>query len=266
MIARIGSFIAYIVVGLAGLGTAFFLSSQFAPRSHSQSDDMPTAESVRKELEMEMRQQTEQGNVVTEQDHGTAQSVPPPPPQAPAEDFISAPPSEMPANSQEALNVPPPPQMPPTAAQPSAASRGDSVPPATPPPSGNNVDADESLYGTLESILEPFIYSADNRRDPFDPYREVKQVSYDASIGPLLPLQRFDLDQIKLIGILWNVKNPKGMFLDPNNQVHFLGKDDRIGRSNGYIALIREGEVVVVETVTIRGELAHSARVLKLPR
>jgi type IV pilus assembly protein PilP len=116
------------------------------------------------------------------------------------------------------------------------------------------------------SFLTPYIYQQDNRRDPFRPFKEIGPLEGAELVGPLLPLQRFDLSEIKLVGIIWDIRNPKAMFIDPTKKVHTLNKDDRIGRNNGYVAAIREGEVVVVETVNIRGELAYNTRVLQLER
>lgn len=119
-------------------------------------------------------------------------------------------------------------------------------------------------YGATQPFLEPFIYDDAGRRDPFVKYKELDPMVNNAMAGPLLPLQRYDLEQLKLVGVIWNVKNPKAMISDPNNQIHVLGKDDRIGRNNGYIAVIREGELVVVETVSVRGTLTYQTRVLEL--
>ncbi len=118
----------------------------------------------------------------------------------------------------------------------------------------------------LEAFLQQFNYSAEGRRDPFQPYEEVRITVSGEVLGPLLPLQRFDLDQLKLVGIIWDVTEPKAMFLDPGANVHLVGKDDRIGRNNGYIAVIREGEVVIIETTEAQNELMYSSRVIRLNR
>lgn len=118
----------------------------------------------------------------------------------------------------------------------------------------------------FQSFLEPFIYDTKGRRDPFRPYVEMRAPEEGEMQGPLLPLQRYDLDDIKLTGIIWDVRSPKALFVDPGKQTHILGRDDRIGRNNGYIAVIREGEVVVVEAQRIRGETVYSTRIMKLPR
>jgi type IV pilus assembly protein PilP len=115
-------------------------------------------------------------------------------------------------------------------------------------------------------FLEPYNYDRTGRRDPFLPgFSAVGGGGTDVQIArPLLPLERFELDQIKLIGIIWDVKDPKGMFRDPTGKVHVLGKDQRIGRNQGYIAVIRDGEVVVVESVLKDGEVTYTTRSMPL--
>lgn len=136
-----------------------------------------------------------------------------------------------------------------------------------PPPEAEAPAAPEAVTkADFQSFLEPFIYDTKGRRDPFQPYVEMRAPEEGEMQGPLLPLQRYDIDDIKLTGIIWDVKSPKALFIDPGKQTHILGRDDRIGRNNGYIAVIREGEVVVVEAQRIRGETIYSTRVIKLPR
>ena len=118
----------------------------------------------------------------------------------------------------------------------------------------------------LEGFLEPFIYDIVNRRDPFQPYADYVPSDQPGNTRPLTPAQRFDLDQLKLVGIMWDVKDPKALFLDPEQEVLTVGRDDGIGNHNGYIAAIREGEVVVVEAIRKRGDIIYKTRVLRLER
>ncbi len=122
------------------------------------------------------------------------------------------------------------------------------------------------LVTSVESLLEPFIYDPKGRRDPFRVYTELRQVEEGDLQVPLFPLQRFELDQLRLIGIIWDVNDPKAMFLDPNSEVYTVGKDERIGRKNGYIASIREGEIVVIESSRVRGEMIYSTRIVRMSR
>ncbi len=140
------------------------------------------------------------------------------------------------------------------------------------PSSAPNIATDPkavfNLSVEMQSYLEPFIYDMKDRKDPFKPFVESigGPTGEGAFEGPLLPLQRFDMDDLRLIGIIWDVKEPKAMFMDPESKVHILSRDDRIGKNNGYVAAIREGEVVVVETIRAKGESITTSRVLKISR
>jgi type IV pilus assembly protein PilP len=62
------------------------------------------------------------------------------------------------------------------------------------------------------------------------------------------------------------VKRPRAMINDPDGKVHIVGPNTKIGLRNGYIAVIREGEIVVVETVEENGRLVSSAQIVKLAK
>lgn len=128
------------------------------------------------------------------------------------------------------------------------------------------VSAANSGIAELEGFLEPFIYDIVNRRDPFQAYAEYVPVDVEGPPRALSPAQRWDLEQLKLIGIMWDIKDPKAMFLDPEEEVMILGRDESIGNRNGYIAAIREGEVVVVEAIRKRGDIIYRTRVLRIER
>ncbi len=121
---------------------------------------------------------------------------------------------------------------------------------------------------TVESVsfLEPYVFDLrEGRRNPFRAPTLADGTMADMML-PGTPLERYDLNELKLVGILWDVKTPKAMMVDPQGEVHVLGKDDRVGRKRGYIAVIREGEVVVVETSNFNGENAYSTRVMRIDK
>lgn len=125
-------------------------------------------------------------------------------------------------------------------------------------------DSASTVAAEVQGFLEPFIYDAKNRRDPFQPFVDVRPVETQQFLSPL---QRYDLDEFRLVGIMWDVHDPKAMFVDPERQVHVVGRDESIGKRNGYIATIREGEVVVVESFRGKGgTLTFKPRVLHLER
>lgn len=158
------------------------------------------------------------------------------------------------------------------------------TPPVTPP--GNSADPSgldsllppvqdsgslkpQDLDPSLKFVnTEGFTYDPTGRRDPFRPYllglkkediitdpnqKTVHQIpSYlrpNEEIGTD-SLESIDVSQFKLIGIMWEIYDPKAMVRSPSGKVYMIRKQTRIGKSNGYVASIREGEVVVVELAT----------------
>ncbi len=118
----------------------------------------------------------------------------------------------------------------------------------------------------LQGLMDPFDYEPRGRKDPFAQPVLDRPVSQGSAHGPLLPLQRFELAKLKLIGIIWDVKRPRAMINDPDSKVHIVGPNTKIGTRNGYIAVIREGEIVIVETVEENGRLVSSAQIIKLAK
>jgi type IV pilus assembly protein PilP len=225
---------AYVVVGTLSVAAALAVSLNFIGRIHAQDSPPPTSPAVTAPAPAP----TPTDEPVASQpgaDAATSAAPPPPPPSAPA--AAAAAPAA------------------PTEVNPAAAAQQD-------------VEADNRPghpTSELEGFLEPFIYDIVNRRDPFMPYAEFAPEN-TGNGRPLTPAQRFDLDQLKLIGIMWDVKDPKAMFQDPDKEVMVLGRDEGIGNRNGYIAAIREGEVVVVEALRKRGDIIYKTKVLRIER
>lgn len=106
---------------------------------------------------------------------------------------------------------------------------------------------------------EGYTYDPTGRRDPFMPFGAKSVLAQPMPMAPSVPnslippsensLTLFDLAQLKVVAIVWDVKDPKAMILDPKGKLHMLHKDSPIGRNNGFVYTIREGEVVVIEPV-----------------
>jgi hypothetical protein len=131
-------------------------------------------------------------------------------------------------------------------------------------PQGVAFQSDE-LVDAGTAFLEPFLYDLrEGRRNPFRPPPDIELNVGGGLAGPTGPLERFELDELKIIGIIWDVNKPRVMFVDPNSEVHTAYKDERIGRRRGYIAVIRESEIVVVEPGSYNGETVYSTRILRM--
>lgn len=174
-------------------------------------------------------------------------------------------------------NVPPPeigpPDMglPPEMANDPANFPQGGVPPANSPAAS----PEPSDSATLQfQNPEGYNYDPTGRRDPFKPYGESQSiqaapVSRDPEEPKVVvePLQAYDISEFKLLGIIWQVKDPKAMVLDPAGKTHLIRKQTKIGRNNGFVAAIREGEVIVVEpTVAENGAPTALTRVMNLTK
>ncbi|UYL08963.1 pilus assembly protein PilP [Bdellovibrio sp. SKB1291214] len=216
---------SYIIVAALGLWLAFAVSAKFMAPAHSQTP--PPAEPPQSQVPpgppaggpSNGDLPPEFMNEVNQAQPGGAppQAVPPPP----AGSAQTAPPS-----------IPPPPQ---------------GVPNAGPPPMGDAVTAPSSDIGDMLS-KDNYIYDPNGKRDPFKPFKIIKVTRKETPADQLEPLQRWDLERLQIIGILWDVKTPRAMIKDPDGGVYTVTKSSRVGRNDGYISAIREGEVVVIET------------------
>lgn len=151
------------------------------------------------------------------------------------------------------------------------------IPGETPAPGASPAPTEAYIPGFQNS--EGYTYDPTGRRDPFRPFGltvapkpgpsapitspNVKPIP----VSPAEPLQQFDLAQLKVVGIVWEVRNPKAMIRDPLGKLHMVKREAKIGRNNGFVAAIREGEVVVVEpSVSETGMPTASTRVMILVR
>lgn len=135
------------------------------------------------------------------------------------------------------------------------------------------IDPTQAAKGRMDAVnsvfagfTEPFEYENRNNRDPFQQPIPDVPVQQGALHGPVLPLQKYDLGQLRLVGIIWDVRRPKAMIKDPTGNTHIVATNTKVGPKNGYIAVIREGEIVVVETIEQDGRLVSSAQVVKIAR
>jgi len=84
------------------------------------------------------------------------------------------------------------------------------------------------------------------RRDPFRPYTLTGR-----SIGRprqnLSPLERYDLGQLKLVGVVWHVKEPNAVIEDSVGLGYIIKVGTPIGTNEGRVKAIKPSEVIVEE-------------------
>ncbi len=102
-----------------------------------------------------------------------------------------------------------------------------------------------------------------NLRDPFS--RPLKYAdSLAASDVP--ELQRYALDQIKIVGIITGPKKAKALISTPNQKMHIVQVGDKIGNRSGVVRQIRDTSVTVREKVqNVLGNDEDLDSILKYP-
>ncbi len=84
-------------------------------------------------------------------------------------------------------------------------------------------------------------------RDPFRPMTLGTKVDSGRKRENLSPLERFELSQLKLVGIVWDTKDPRAMIEDTAALGYVVKVGTPIGNSDGKVKAIHRNEVVVEE-------------------
>ncbi len=227
--------ITYVVMASVGLWVAFFMSLQFLTPS---------------------RAQTAGANQAQKMAQPASGDLPP--------EFLQDTQETAPANGNDGRIPPPPTQPPVTPAQP--------TPPVPPAPGGDPSQLQGNATGAVAPQFasdDQYTYDPTGHRDPFVPYRTYRpaKAGQQAKVVDLSdPLQAWDLDRFTVVAVMWGVRSPKAMVKDPDGKMYMIGKNTKIGRNNGQVVAIREGEVVVVETIENDGVQTKEVRILELKK
>ena len=132
------------------------------------------------------------------------------------------------------------------------AKRGDAAPAPTGP--GQKKGETDPLDAAI-AAQEGYVYNPIGKRDPFRSFLAMGTRPEDDSI-PRTPLQKYEIDQYKLVGIIWGVDRPRALVEDPERTGHVIEVGTYIGRNWGKVTAIGENEVTVTEEYqTLDGEL-----------
>lgn len=84
------------------------------------------------------------------------------------------------------------------------------------------------------------------RRDPFRPFvMEIRPQHKDRQ--NLSPLERYEVGQLKLVGIVWDIPEPRAMVEDTAGLGYVIKLGTPIGRNEGKVKVIGPREVVIEE-------------------
>jgi len=96
-------------------------------------------------------------------------------------------------------------------------------------------------------VATPFSYDPAGRRDPFQSIITVEKAK---GIGGLLPLQRLELSELKLIAIVWGGFGRYAMVQTPDGKGYTLKIGTAVGPNDGSVKKITEKDVIIQENYT----------------
>lgn len=92
-----------------------------------------------------------------------------------------------------------------------------------------------------------FVYLSEGRRDPFVPLTSIKKpVNFDSN-EPETPLQKYDVVQLTVVGVIVGKGEPKALVIAPNGKSYVLAKGVRVGKSNGVVIDINNEAISIEE-------------------
>jgi type IV pilus assembly protein PilP len=95
---------------------------------------------------------------------------------------------------------------------------------------------------------------------PVKPKGAVEEISPDAT-----PLERLDLDKVKLVAVVWNIPEPKALVEDSGGKGYIISKGTPLGKNKGQVTRIFASGVVVTEPFeTSPGKMKTREITLKL--
>lgn len=146
----------------------------------------------------------------------------------------------------------------------------ESQPAATPPgrqaPPPTNADSNEE--GGRSSVTDAvsdseWSYNPIGMRDPFRSFFVGRQ---EEDIRSPTPLQRYEIEQLVLQGIVWGVDRPLALVADPEGSHHMVERGTYIGRHWGKVTEITSHSIVITEEYqNDDGELLTDQQVMSLP-
>ncbi|PLY03588.1 MAG: hypothetical protein C0623_00800 [Desulfuromonas sp.] len=114
---------------------------------------------------------------------------------------------------------------------------------------------------------EKYIYNPIGKRDPFEnPLQVIDEVA-PGSGEPLTPLQKFDLGQLRLIGVIIGKGEPRGMVIAPDGKSFILTVGTKVGKNDGTVVDITTDAIIVKEKYyDFTGEIKTSVQQIMLPK
>ena len=92
-----------------------------------------------------------------------------------------------------------------------------------------------------------YSYNPTGKPDPFKPFIQLTPVRDASRSGPLTPLQKYDISQLKLVAIISNPEGNIALVEDATGKGYFLKKGTWIGKNDGKVTKILKDKVIIEE-------------------
>ena len=144
-------------------------------------------------------------------------------------------------------------------------------PPAVSPPPKKVITSPPNQGGDVapvESIAEPappkYRYDPGGR-DPFESLLEIKKSAIPE--GSLTPLQKFDIAQLRLIGVIVGKGTPTALVVAPDGKSYVLKKGIKVGKNDGTVVEVNQDAVLIQERfIDFSGEVRTVVQEIMLPK
>lgn len=109
------------------------------------------------------------------------------------------------------------------------------------------------------------LFDPAGKRDPFVPFLKGEVRAPQGPADRLPPLQRYELGELKFVGVLWSAKGYRGLIEDSEGKGYTVTLGSRIGRNGGVVTRITDGAIAVKEIFTdYQGSKVERESTLKL--
>ncbi|MDY6849753.1 MAG: pilus assembly protein PilP [Geoalkalibacter sp.] len=121
----------------------------------------------------------------------------------------------------------------------------------------------ESAGGSPPSAPD-YVYDPTGKRDPFQSLLEIRKPVVPDE--PQTPLQTFDLDQLRLVGSIVGMKEPRAMVSAPDGKAYIVKIGTKIGKNNGVVVKILNDRIEIKESFyDFTGEVRTGIQTIQLP-
>ena len=108
----------------------------------------------------------------------------------------------------------------------------------------------------LDTDEEDYEYNPIGKRDPFKSFLTRNDDNDGDDTFARTALQKYNITQYNLVGIIWGVERPRALVQDPKGQGHVMELGTYIGKNWGKVTNIQDNSVIITEEYTTnQGEL-----------